>query len=301
MFKRDVKTGQQKPSDETEYFHIIFILILIPIHMHKRKEKRPTAKPKGPKYTRYFYVYSDKMITDMLLTPTNVLTGLTGSPFSGDILLDDEFLSIELPQTSGDILGKYGVLVVPEYKCKEFLENGPEFKEKRLAKRELDPVESRLVYLVGLDLKNAGYLELGKHIANTYEGSSLILYRTTVSSTPMHNLLSRYGHTHEISFPYLELGNLPFNQVGIEVPIDEFRRIKTFGIEQKPRIHIFGFNDTCKKGPLCTRVSELLKIYAGLIKEAGIYEIDAQFHYETDSQMPGSNATILPGSYNKLK
>lgn len=184
------------------------------------------SSPRGPKYTRYFYAYSDRTFIHKLLAPTTFLLTLTDQFPFGTIPLKTHILRVELPLTTGDVGARYGALIIPKTHLADFYRQGPAFQEKRLAPRILDSADSELSYLVDLDFTpkdpSSTGMNLGEAHQLTYPESQIIPYRAPISHTDLEALLEQRGYSCVQHFPYGLFAS---------------QRKEVLGIEQNPHLH----------------------------------------------------------------
>lgn len=193
----------------------------------------------GPKYKRYFCAYSDKMIVRALSTPTALLQTVMGAPFFAEVRLEDEILAIEFGQTTGDVAGRYGALIMAERRVPDFMRQLPEGTPSvLLGPRVLDPPAKDFLYLEDFQPDHGSIGDLGSALADTYVMSRIIPYRTPVISPSIERKLAEWGYPNRHSFEYLPLAGLPLQAFGI--PARGERR-EVFGIPQQPRIHLHSF------------------------------------------------------------
>ncbi len=231
------------------------------------KKKKSRTKRSGPKYQRYFFAYSDKMIMDKLMTPTSIIQTMVSVPFFGQIPLKEGIIAIEFPQTTGDVAGRYGIIAVPDYHVPDFLSEGPNHSVRKISPRELDPVNRDLVYLLEFDLNHNTSGELGKDIAHAWENINIIPYRVPVSAKPIKDLLVQSGYECPLSFAYSKYRGIPLQVFGFP-PTGE-RKYEVFGITQDPKIHFHRINSSSDENSFCDVVSRYVKALPQLPKDSG--------------------------------
>ena len=149
----------------------------------------------GPKYSRYFYAYSDKMIVNDLKYPLMDLDFVFERGLNRYITMGNNLLTIELPGVTGDRNAKYGVILIPSNHLDTYYKNGPAHITRKLSKRELSPSESKLVYLTDF---NPNHRALGDEIGfaaelgEKFTCCTIIPYRKAEEKT-ICELLSESG------------------------------------------------------------------------------------------------------------
>ena len=171
-----------------------------------------TRKQSGPKYQRYFYAYSDKMLVHHVDSATQLMQDVltsTGRDYYGEscicqlngpkIPLNKSILTFELPDVTGDLGGRYGIIFVPENKASEFVARGPAHSVKTLGPREMDPPVNDLIYLADFNPIRVG--KKGTVFSLLYEDCVPIPYRKPVTFPPMYEIISEfYPHKLGVSF-----------------------------------------------------------------------------------------------------
>jgi hypothetical protein len=180
-------------------------------------------KTKGPKYNKYFYAYSDRMIFYGLIDPISQMQAmLKKDPFGpGCVLKTKKLLVIDLLLAKGDVGAKYGLIVVPKERFNYFLDNGPDHIKRNLSERIRDSSERNISYLYNFE-KDHKLGEIGTDVFYIFEESNLIPYRCPLIFR-FDEELEKKGFLKKLSFPY-------------QVP---YSRKDFFGIKQEPNISFY--------------------------------------------------------------
>ncbi len=166
----------------------------------------------GPKYQRYFYAYSDRMITSALIKPTTLLQlATTGIPFFSKIPTLNGMITIDLPRTRYDG-SDYGIIILEEGKLEEFLKNGPEHEMRKLGPREQNTAPN-LAYCENFELNHQNLGDLGKDLSSVYEGKIVLPFRSP-SHEELKRLLEEKGFRLEASTSHEKHQHLPLQLVG---------------------------------------------------------------------------------------
>lgn len=176
------------------------------------------VKQKGPKYQRYFYAYSDRMLVKHVDAATFLMQDAlisSGRAECTDCLcllgpkipITKSILAMELPDVKGDIGARYGIIFVPQYKAKEFIEHGPPHKQKTLGPRELDSPASGLAYLTDFNPRHSCIGNDGVEFSYLYDGSFPIAYRKPATMPTINEIIDAF-YPQKLSVPFTKrIGN----------------------------------------------------------------------------------------------
>ena len=167
---------------------------------------------KGPKYQRYFYAYSDRMIVNAMIKPTTLIQlATTGTPFFSIIPTLRGMITIDLPKTRLDT-SDYGVIILQEGKLEEFLDRGPQHQIRRLRPRE-ENASPNLTYCENFELNHQNLGDLGEDLSGVYKGKVVLPFRS-LSHEEFKRLLEEKDFRLEASTSYEKNQHLPLQTVG---------------------------------------------------------------------------------------